>query len=192
MKYLFLSITLAFLFLSCSAQVQFNAVTSIIKGAGYYDNHALLIGAGLSMRYMLAEKLFIGGSIRAYHGATTTYESYNAMDKAFNYNGIVDYVFRKRYKVQPYLGIGVGVSRTSHMVNYMKVFNNFTMFSARGGTHIAIGKSTGFFAQVEYNYTGGDGSPTPLDGIRNLVATEPVSKYIAIDCGLFMRLYLRK
>jgi hypothetical protein len=179
-------------FCQVHSQVQFNAVGSIIKGAGYSDNHSILSGGGMSMRYMIKEKFFIGGTIRTYHGTTTAYTLYNASDKVNNISGTVDYVFSSRNHIQPYIGIGAGVSNSTRMINYMRTNKSFTIYQARAGTHVTIGKSTGFFAQVEYNYSPGNGSPSPFDGIINPVLTEPVSKYLAFDCGLFLRLYMAK
>lgn len=173
-------------------QVQFNGITSVLKGSGYYDNHAMLLGGGMAMKYMINEQFFVGVQARTYKASTTAYERYNAQDRLSNFSGSVDMVMRKRKLVQPYLGLAVGVSTPTHMINYIRNYQKFTMYSLKGGVHIAIGKSTGFFSELEYNYAPGDGGPSRVADITNPVLTEPISKFITLDCGLYIRLYMQK
>jgi hypothetical protein len=173
------------------SQVQLSAGASFLQGSGYYDNHAYLLGGGMAIRYMIVERLFLGISGRTYKAHTTAYEHYNAEDRCGNLYGTLDYMFVKRRPLQPYIGIGIGVSAPTHMISFMRVYRYFVMYAFKAGMHLSIGKSTGFFTHVEYNYTPGEGKPTKLDGIDNTVLTEPISKYVTLDWGLYIRLYPR-
>jgi opacity protein-like surface antigen len=161
-----------------------------LKGSGYYGNHAYLVGGGASARYMFFQKLFVGGTLRTYRAHTTAYENYNAQDQAFNFSVDTDIVFSPEKKLRPYWGVGIGFSRVTHMINYMRVYQTYPIYSIRAG--IAHGKSTGFFARMQYNYTPREGQVTDIPGVSNPVLTKTISKYVAIDGGLYVRLYVRK
>jgi outer membrane protein W len=178
---------------STYSQVQFNAIASVLQGVGYYANHANLVGGGMSARYMIDQRFFIGGTLRTYRSGTTAYTLYNAEDKMIlSASADVDMVFAAPSKqVRPYVGIGIGKSMATHMINYVRVYKEFVNYSLKAGTHIGIGKSTGFFVQLQYTYTD-DGQPSKIEAIANPVLTKPISKYVSLDCGLYVRLYLRK
>jgi hypothetical protein len=174
-----------------TAQVQFSAAGSILKGSGYYDNHSVLLGGGASMKYVFKDRFLIGITGRAYQANTTAYPLFNASTKEQNLAGTLEVIFNKQKKFKSYLGADAGVSATSHMINYIRISNNYFVGSLRGGAYYNFGQSTGLYWQLQYNYMGDTGKYDDVPGVVNPVLTEPIQKYWTIDVGLFIRLYVK-
>lgn len=182
----------AFAWHSATAQVQFSGGGSLLKGSGYYDNHAYLVGGNVSMKYVIKDFILVGVQGRMYQANTTAYPDYNASDKAQNLIGVVEVVFNRRKKLKPYLGLNAGISSTSHMINYVRYGERKTIYGMNGGFLYNLGQSTGLFTSLGYNYTPGSGEQRHIEGVNNPVLTEGINRFVSLDVGLFIRLYTKQ
>ncbi|MEO6000266.1 MAG: hypothetical protein ABIN89_25740 [Chitinophagaceae bacterium] len=192
--------------LTANAQLQMGTQVSSLTGHGNNDNHTTLVGAVVLAKVALIGNISIGSAIHIYSPKKTKYSngkvSYSATDKVTSIAATTDMMLgAKGSPFQPYVGMDMGISTSNHDIEYVNAIKKtqkyaikemFVMVSPKIGVNIALGSSFGIFSQVQYNYSPGDGGKTTInlyDG-KNAYAltTEPISKYINIDAGIYMQL----
>lgn len=205
MKIIFLAIIpILFLSLPVNAQLRAGLSGSFLQGQGNRDNHSALAGAGLSLKYFMSERLTIGGVYHSYLPRKSSYRdkdiNYTAIDVITNVSASVDFMFGNEYDaVQPYIGMDVGMSFSSHNITYRSTSNKNTkitrshgylLTSPKAGLTIAITEVWGLFGQLQYNYSIGNGSlkSVSINDGKNKLSTEPISKYVNLDAGIWINL----
>lgn len=205
-KLFYLVVSMSVFSITASAQFQAGAQVSYLTGHGKNDNHASLTGATVFGSYAIAGNMSIGSVIHVYGPKKSKYVSngvsYYATDNVTNISGTYDVMLGTPGSiVQPYIGIDMGISSSSHKVEYTNNLNKtqkfnlkqtYVMLSPKIGVNIPLGPSLGLFSQAQYNFSPGDGGTTTVY-VKNAKSiagftTEPISKYINIDTGVYMLL----
>jgi hypothetical protein len=192
--------------LSANAQIQMGTQVSYLTGHGKNDNHNTLVGATIIGKISLTDNIGVGSVIHIYSPKKTLYSdgkiSYSATDNVTNISATSDLKLgAPGSPIQPFVGIDMGISTSNHDIEYVNAMKQtqkhaikqmFVMVSPKLGVNVALGESFGLFSQVQYNYSPGDGGKTTINlyNGKNVYAltTEPISKYINVDAGIYMQL----
>lgn len=203
----FYLLVVAIFAISLTSNAQFDAGTqvSVLTGHGGHDNHSTLVGVVVRGSFAVTDNTKIGTAVHIYSPKKTKYSdgniSYWATDNVTNISSTFDFLIAKKSNpVQPYIGVDLGISASTHNVEYLNDMNLmqkynisqvYPMISPKMGMNVALGGLFGTFTQVQYNFSPGDGNPVTINlsnakGVVRVLKTEPISKYFNIDTGIYM------
>ncbi len=207
MKKIFLQfITMSAFALTANAQLNAGAQYSLLTGHGANDNHSTLNGVKAFGTYAITDNMAVGAVLHTYMPKKSNYKSgdfaYKATDAVTNIAISYEMTLGAPGSlIQPYWGMDMGLSTSSHIVEYyndrnkLQKFNMkqaYVMVSPKVGVSFAFGKTFGIFTEAQYNFSPGDGGKTylPIENSKSntVIATEPISKYYNIDTGVYMRI----
>ncbi|MDA3615580.1 hypothetical protein [Polluticaenibacter yanchengensis] len=180
------------------AQPQLNLGGSFLKGTG--DNDASLWGGSAGLKFLIGDRVALGGAIGFYPkknkeysigGTTATYS--NSLTTVA---GTFDFLLgMKESKVQPYIGADAGVSISTVRFNVgsgsssLEQKNNATyaLLAPKIGINLGLTESMGIFGQAKYNLTFGNEKGDSFDGGGEGISSDPVAKFFTIDAGIYFR-----
>lgn len=196
---------IAFMFLAffAHAQVILGGSASLLSNDGNSQ-----FGGGVQLKFMLGDRLAIGGTVRAYPknfeeeiinvgGTTGTLRSGNAVVPVL---GMIEYYLGKNNNFQPYLGTDAGLYFNKNFTEFdsgnttvINQENSKTFFgiAPKGGLQIKLGGLFAIFGQAQYHFLFGSGDPDKITvpGFGGAsIETRPSDKFWTFDAGILLRL----
>ena len=180
------------------AQPQLNLGGSFLKGTG--DNDASLWGGSAGLKFLIGDRVAIGGAIGFYPkknkeysigGTTATYSN-----SLTTIAGTFDFLLGANdSKIQPYIGADAGASISSVRFKVgsgsgsIEQKNNATyaLLAPKIGINLGLSESMGIFGQARYNLTFGNEKGDSFDGGGEGISSDPVAKFFTIDAGIYFR-----
>lgn len=183
--------------LAQSGQISFAG--SYLKGTE--NNKAGLWGGGITLKGFLGNNAALGASVSSYpkktSSATVGNFKYNYADIVTNASASLDLLLSpKTAAVQPYIGTDAGISFNSQTVSYTNSNNAFIenknkasyfLLAPKIGMNIGLSKAFGIFGQAQYNFNFGDGNSVSYNEAPVQFNSEPVTKYLTFDAGIYFR-----
>lgn len=165
-------------------------------------------GGGVQLKFMIAERLAIGGTVRAYPknfaeenvnigGTPSTVRSGNAVVPVA---GMIEYYLGKNNNFQPYLGTDAGlyfnknfteISSGNTTVVNQETSKSYFGIAPKGGLQIKLGGLFAIFGQAQYHFLFGSGDPDKITvpGFGGAsIETKPSDKFWTFDAGILLRL----
>ena len=153
------------------------------------------------MKYFLTPRLALGGVLHYYLPKSSDYVDkntrYTGKDNVTNLSASFDFLLgNEDNAVQPYIGLDAGISLSRHNIKYTSSTNQkmeakrsekYFLVSPKAGLSIDLDDMFGIFGQAQYHYGVGNGKSQniSINNGQTTLTTEPVSKYINIDAGVF-------